>query len=807
MTCKRFRNVCFSILAYAASCAACFAYDTTGYVTLTGKDTSTSGSSSFASSGLWSPSGAPEGARSYYVPKNTALRTTHDQHVDPGPFAGDVLAVAGELYMYTRAGASIPRLHMLEGGYATINNHIFYLKDSAITVYSETYPFAFYCNPNYDNGEGSKCVVTNCTFASGSSGKVKFNIHSKATAGYRFVNVDASAFLGTMLFTYDGTATGHVTHFNGFSCGGTVELVGNATISPVGSGGATISNIVVGAGGGVMLTADASIVAEDVTFADGATLSYPSASNIKPLVVNGSLTLAGTVNLPVVAVTTNDMSSVALVRVPAAKSIDATKFVLADDLAGMMTTGLTVEEADGWKTLTAHYRKVVKLVKTGTSSDPASASCFLAANAAEYWSDGLEISNGKQYLAESLDPTKTTYLFLPNTASFVFGGASLVLGANVELSAKHCQASASTALRFASLVMHGGSYVEYFYSSGVLALNGSLAVAGGEATMCMRNNAEMRINSAITGDGTVRLNTGYPGQLTAGATLATPKSRYSICGDNSAFAGRIVVTSPMPVYLNASDKTAGIAANSDANCAKLWVSSAANLGGVRPAFTYDALRLENYSQLNVTNSITLSEPTMGVCASEIARVNVASGCTLALSGVDVTFDGVLRKEGAGTLALGGAARFADGASAPAAGRNVLKVEGGALKVLSTNCLDGVVSVFSAGTSLVYDAEPAADGMAQFGPVNLREPSGIPFAPAAGASGVAVTIAASGEAPGHGRVALGTFLDVATARAAKDMMRVAPVGDNEVKTSVRANPDGTATIVASWPFSGFAIIFK
>lgn len=145
-----------------------------------------------------------------------------------------------------------------------------------------------------------------------------------------------------------------------------------------------------------------------------------------------------------------------------------------------------------------------------------------------------------------------------------------------------------------------------------------------------------------------------------------------------------------------------------------------SLGGPYAGATpWRAVEIADWAQLSVTNDVTLNQAGRGVFVNNCAWVTVAPNKTLTI-GNAVTYAGELRKLGAGTLALGGAAHFRDGQeeTAPAAGTNRLKVDEGALKILSTNACDGLEVAFASGTKLVLANEVDED-TAAYGLYNVK----------------------------------------------------------------------------------------
>ena len=117
--------------------------------------------------------------------------------------------------------------------------------------------------------------------------------------------------------------------------------------------------------------------------------------------------------------------------------------------------------------------------------------------------------------------------------------------------------------------------------------------------------------------------------------------------------------------------------------------------------TYSAVTISNSPCVFVPNDVCFNDPTRGFSLNDAPRFNVAEGAKLTLSN-QVTYAGIVEKEGAGALNLGGTARFEDGQpeTAPVEGRCGLLVSGGTLEVSSRAAVDGLDVSFAAGTKLV-----------------------------------------------------------------------------------------------------------
>ena len=167
------------------------------------------------------------------------------------------------------------------------------------------------------------------------------------------------------------------------------------------------------------------------------------------------------------------------------------------------------------------------------------------------------------------------------------------------------------------------------------------------------------------------------------------------------------------------------------------------------------------------------------------------------------------KDGAGCLALGGAAQFSNDGSgpggAPAATSNRLVVAEGSLKVCSTNAIDGVQVELASGVPLVLDVAPAADGMAEYGAVSTKW--GTPFVLADGALKIAFDDASGFLAsnPGNFRVAICT-LPAATAEGLD--VSVGRIPFYKLRSfERRSNGDGTVTLVAGFSRRSTVMIIR
>ena len=174
----------------------------------------------------------------------------------------------------------------------------------------------------------------------------------------------------------------------------------------------------------------------------------------------------------------------------------------------------------------------------------------------------------------------------------------------------------------------------------------------------------------------------------------TKSGKVNLCNDNSNYHGQLIFaqTGTCEPYM-----------------LEVYVSDGRNWGGAYTGTSaYDAIFLDNFPQVNVTNDTVLAQENRGLFIRGGAKLNVDANKLMKLAN-QVTYAGITTKTGAGTLELAGSARFLDGkeTTAPVAETNVLAVAEGALKVSSKAAADGLAISFAAGTKLVIPSDTEA----------------------------------------------------------------------------------------------------
>lgn len=472
---------------------------------------------------------------------------------------------------------------------------------------------------------------------------------------------------------------------------------------------------------------------------------------------------------------------------------------------------LQVETTGGRSVLTA--RRAIRVTGSFPSIDDSQPRGTLwdsakDANGNDFWQDGLAPHGDADY-----------YIFgkqgLPRTASHFFdkfAGRSLTVADDASFLTGN-SSPVVAGLRVDDLrVGDGVSFVVWsgetvaavkadHHNYPVFRLAGGLTTLGtGVTSFCPFNGYLLALESDLHGIGTIELTMykkGYSG----------PVGALELSGDNSDFAGQILFT-----MANGTRKVSGVEepVPNDSYFVTTYVAHGSSLGGALPAFRHDAVLVENYSLVQFDESAVLGSANRGLCVKQVGRFHVLSGDSFAVT-TPLTLHGELRKEGPGLMALGGRLRFGLNddiydVTAPTVGSNRLCVLEGGLKPLSTNAWDGADVCVSAAGRLVYDINPAGVGMREYGPVNVRGLSPLTLS---GTEKAVVTLDMGSDMLGsETTLALGTFADMSTANSFRNRLDVKrPCRASIVETSVRANADGTATVLCSVYRTGFLMTIK
>ena len=543
------------------------------------------------------------------------------------------------------------------------------------------------------------------------------------------------------------------------------------------------------------------LVVDTLTIADGSTVRgfFCDAGVGGCVTVTNVFTAPGkirvTVDMPINGAT-NDITRLAVLRIAkTAGTVTQSQLELGErsSLAGVTPAmlpnvmGVEVEDDVDWTTVYVTWRQVVRQIKGNAGS--ANAGLF---NTADLWSNNKTPAENA-----GLDFYSSTDLYIPITSgkttyftmsSFTFGGNIVTLNGAGTGVFSNIYATAGGTIR----VWSGKNTHPTLQAPLTLLRKGSnrlLFVVG--------NSSALHVPGPISGDVGITVSIRKPDVI--GNEVCT---EFWPSGTNSDYSGTWLVR-----YANESRQYVN-----PTQYMKFAVCDQRNLGKPLPAFTYDALSVEEWQAVMPgVREVTLDDMTRGINLVGNAQLLTPEGRTLAIKS-PLTLSGVVHKTGAGTLALGGTAKpkFCGSAQSvtPLAGTNGLIVAEGWITPISTNGVDGLAVEF-AGGGIKLDRAPSDAGVAAYGFWNTKWSA--PFARAEGVTAkvpVMVDMGELTEMPSPiSRYAICT---VAADKAAgvKGMLEVQkPFKGYVTGVEERANADGTVTLLAVVRYGGLTMFIR
>ena len=306
------------------------------------------------------------------------------------------------------------------------------------------------------------------------------------------------------------------------------------------------------------------------------------------------------------------------------------------------------------------------------------------------------------------------------------------------------------------------------------------------------------IGAAITGNG----NLAFYGK----GGSAFPRGYVHIPNANPGFKG----TWRVSIMAN-NDSDPARRAPTELNRERFYIGSGASLGGALDEFNYKALQLDSMSLLEALDDLTIDEQTRGIFVKDFGGFGAPEGVTMNVK-VPVALAGCLRKEGAGTVGMGGTLRFMDAGGAlsdtPVANSNLFVVAEGAVKPLSTTAFDGLaISVTNAQARIAYDLAPADDGVRQYGIYNVKNTTD-PIGSTLDGGVIPVQIDGTPDrGVGRYKIGLVTLASRGLAEAVMPKLSLPTVRGLSSALSVRDNAGGSATVVCTLKRSGLTLIFR
>lgn len=271
------------------------------------------------------------------------------------------------------------------------------------------------------------------------------------------------------------------------------------------------------------------------------------------------------------------------------------------------------------------------------------------------------------------------------------------------------------------------------------------------------------------------------GKLTFAGTTNTT---VTIRGDVSGFSGRMAVT-----------RYADAVLVNDLTNVTLRIDNAAQLGTPvdTETFVADALTLDNFSRLQVTNTTAMTYSCRGLRVNGNGGVDVSAGQAFTYA-ASLTLNGRLYKQGGGVFALGGELTVPADAAAP-----VVDVQAGAIAAASAQAFDGAAITFAEGASICVDAGTADADLAARGLVNTLAET--PFATTAADGRIGVSVRATGPTGEKAKAVAVCTLPTGSAFADPDkyvLVGTARAGDVRFASfSSTPNEDGTTTVFANF----------
>ena len=351
---------------------------------------------------------------------------------------------------------------------------------------------------------------------------------------------------------------------------------------------------------------------------------------------------------------------------------------------------------------------------------------------AAHWSDGHVPEAGKDYFVRSVDGSVRALRSLQrdwtdeagHTArDYTFAGDSLSIARGGML------ILCADKMRFNKLRLYDGAVVHCVNVSppSTKYLSGSIEFASGTVYLREFVNHTLRLEGTVSGSGEICLDGANP--------TGSPKGNYSFASaDMTAFKGRIRVSN------NKGNKSPDFLTTNQF----FHVTAESQLGGKLDAFDPAALMLERCGTLLAEASFTFTtNNNRGLTVSGAGRVTVTSAGHVLTIQTPIAATGILRKDGPGTLRLGGALTAGETAGV----ENVFELYLGKLRLAHAEAMNGMTLAVSNETSIVLEMDPSDPALAAKG-VRM-EKSATPFALAEGLDGLPLTFEAAGAAPADG----------------------------------------------------------
>ena len=577
------------------------------------------------------------------------------------------------------------------------------------------------------------------------------------------------------------------------------------------------------------LTSSARASVANLTMHNGSTLKFklPVTPNTEPfLTVGEEIICDGEVllSLDVSAISFPVSSAVTypIVKIPAG-SAESVELRLDSDGAPYKWPVLSrvVDDETGDVVLFVSFYPQIKTA-TGGVGDGSSTEMSLDADAsssmtnAATWADGKAVHPGAHYNF-NIQHKNIRTPWHPE-GSYEFPGESLTLGAKNTTFILACRDVWCP-------VFYAGNYENlklYCAEASDVTFHGDIYTTYQDSEN-IEENFRIRIynNHCFTLDGELKRsgNVLFLAGTSASSFKGSQRGDFLLARKSEGFTGKITLT---------SDAAAGDRKWSEKEpYAHVWYADPACFGGPLDAFAYDALRIEKMARLITMNNVVFSDLTRGLFLSGIAQLETPEATDSLTLLQPVTVNGRVYKQGAGTLAMGGELKFIDAENARTdtppddAAKRTLYVQGGALKPLAADALNGLDIVFSnsvnvagvnvADVVLELDIDTEDAELKTYGLRNTKSSSPLTLSLAGGATKVPVRlISARTSADEAFSVGVMTVkAEIADETFAKLDIRK-PEGLASIHMSRKVETDaaaGTSTLVVTFKHTGFGVVVR
>ena len=526
-----------------------------------------------------------------------------------------------------------------------------------------------------------------------------------------------------------------------------------------------------------------------LTLKSGSILVAPS-SSAGGLAVSDALVITSPIRLRVVDAPSDGLAhTFDVLTAPAGTEINPADFSLEGepDLLPFATLGVRTE--NGRQTLTISYEPIVKLTTSDASGLGRNDTPSAAWEQGSSWSNGQSPAAGTNYVVR-MQNGNAMYLRTPaRNVHITFPGKSLTIASNCFL--RVFQSGSN--LIVDDLRLMGGSALDVGQST-YTYIYGAIRIGDGEVRFGACNQS-CGFYAPFSGNGDIWFSGPQSG-------TSTPQGSFGLHVDSPDFKGR------MRVEICKDDATYG------SRMEALSADSELQLGGRMDAFDPKALTLRKYGRLSAQNSFALTRDYnrgVFVDGAQGGVFNVANADHVLTFNTQLTLNGKLYKDGAGTLVMGGSVKFgADASDTPTEGSNLFDVTNGTVKVTAADAMNGLVTTFAPGARLVLAVDPGNADLMRYGIRNVK--TATPFAVASGGT-LPFSLEASPavRAAMKGRAAtIGLFTVTSEADAAFRPLvpsSIAPPFPASKGTIVRSEANGMVTYSMSIVPLGMRLIIR